>query len=96
MRKPVTPKRWKQPAEIRVLTFDFGSKLLEGDSVSGMPVIDTAGLTLVAQALAGNVVTVRVSGGSDGETYRVSCLVDTAQGEKLELDVDLEVLDGAN
>jgi hypothetical protein len=99
MRKPVTPRKWKQPAEVRIVTFDFTSKLNTGDSVTAIVgnALDTpAGITASAPTLNGNKVTAFLSGGAQDQTYRVACRVTTQQGETLELDVDIEVMDGAN
>lgn len=96
MRTPVTPFRFKQPGEERLVTFDYTTKLLAGDSIASVVALDPAGLTASGTSIVGATVTVLISGGTDGVSYRVSCRVATAQGETLELDVDMEVVDGAN
>ena len=96
MRIPVTPVVWKQPGEARVVTFDFASKLNTGDTVTAIASLLAPGLTVTAQLRTGNKVSALLAGGTIDETHRVNCRVTTTQGETLELDVDVEVLDGAN
>lgn len=92
------PTRTKQPAEARKITFDFGSKLASGDTVSAVSSITAdAGITTTGQTLSGNKVTTLVSGGTEGiAPYRISCRVTTTLGETLELDVDVRVAEGEN
>jgi hypothetical protein len=93
----VTPVRWKQPDEVRTITFDFTSKLLPGDTVASIVALVAPGLTVAGTVLTNNKVTALLSGGALDTTVRVSCRVTTTPGgETLELDCDVEVLDGAN
>lgn len=93
------PVRVKQPAEVRTITFDFTSKLVDGDSVNGIvgnALVAAAGITVGAPSRTGNTVTALVSGGAVTSTYRISCRVTTTLGETLELDVDVRVAAGEN
>lgn len=105
VRKPVTPAIWKQPEEVRPVTFDFegtsdaNRKLEDGDSIAsvvGGVIQVPTGITASVPSIVGNKVTAMVSGGTVDTTYRISCVVTTVQGSTLALDVDVEVLDGAN
>jgi hypothetical protein len=99
-RTPITPVRWKQPAEVRTITFDFASKLITGDAVASVVGnaldVEPAGITASEPTFVANRVSALLSGGTIDSTYRVACRVLTTLGETLELDVDIEVLDGAN
>ena len=100
----MAPVEWKQLREVRTVTFDFTTKLIEGDAVAtivgNVLIVDPAGGTAPLVATAPqrvvNVVTSRLSGGTVGARYRVSCLVTTTGGETLELDMILGVAEGAN
>lgn len=91
----MTETRNKQPAEIRNISFDFEPALAEGDSVASIvSVTAAAGITASAGDLDGNVVTVAVSGGTTAKLlYRISCLVNTTNGERLEADVDIRIVE---
>lgn len=90
----MTETRNKQPAEIRNITFDFTSALAEGDTVASVVSVTAAtGITVGTPDLAGNIVTVQVSGGTTEKLlYRISCLVQTTEGERLEADVDIRIV----
>lgn len=91
------PTHFKQVAEARTVTFNYGTKMNTGDTVSAVVgITSTAGITVSAPVLATPRVTALVSGGTVNTTYRLSCLVTTTQGETLELDVNLRVADGVN
>jgi len=91
------PARRKQPTEKRTLTFDFTEKLASGDSVTTIASVAAAtGLTISAGTLVGNLVSAQISSGAAGTDYLVSCRVNTAQGDILELDVTVEVREDAN
>jgi len=92
------PTMFKQVAEARTVTFNFGSKVNTGDTVSAVVAVDAAaGITAAAGVIVGNKVTSLISGGTISSTpYRVSCRVTTTQGETLELDVNVRVADGVN
>ena len=55
-----------------------------------------AGVTVTASTILGTTVTTTVSGGTDGVRYTVTCRVNTANGNILELDCEIAVLEGAN
>ena len=95
------PTRIKQVGEVRTITFDFTDKLNSGDSVAavvGGALEVASGLTATAPSILANKVTAKLSGGAVTvvQGYRVSCRVTTTQGETLELDVTIRVLDGWN
>lgn len=94
------PTRFKQAAEVRTITFDFGTKLNTGDAVAsvvGGALEVATGITASPPSVVLNKVTSLISGGSVSLTgYRISCRVTTTQGETLELDVNVRVADGVN
>lgn len=95
-----SPTRPKQPGEERVIPFEFADKLRTGDSISAPSVAGSitaeSGITVGAPQQSGTLVLCLASGGTDGQNYRVSCRITTTNGEKLELDVIIQVREGAN
>lgn len=90
-----TPIRYKQPGETRTVPFEFVDKLASGDTLTGLPtVVADPGLTVVTSAVAGTLVNVRVSGGTNGAGFNLSCKIGTTQGDLLELDAFIYVLEG--
>lgn len=70
------------PDDVRDLTFGF-TKFLgrTGDSIADATFTSTAGITLGASSTTLGTATVRVSGGTDGADYRVTCRVTTSSGQ---------------
>lgn len=95
-----SPTRPKQPGEARVIPFEFADKLGTGDSISASSVAGSitadAGITVAAPQQSGTLVLCKVSAGTDGQNYRISCKITTTLGEILELDVIIQVREGAN
>ena len=88
------PVRVKQPDEIRTLTFDFTHKKVPGTTLASPLVIAESGLTVVgAPTLADPLVMGQVSGGTLGVTYKVTCRVTASNGDVLELDVLIRVVE---
>jgi hypothetical protein len=71
------------PADVRTVEFDWTAflALLPGDSIASYPVTADSGITLGTPSIADDVVYVRVSGGTAGTSYRVTCTVTTTNGE---------------
>lgn len=91
------PTRQKQPGEARTLSFDFTDKLASGDSLTGTATVTVAsGLTAGTPSRTGNVVSVRLSSGTDGTDYNVQCSCATTDGDTLHLDATIEVREAAN
>ena len=91
------PVDGSKPAEKRPLPFDFKAKIPTGDSISSvLSITADAGLTVTSGTISGTTVTTTVSGGTDGTKYNVSCKVNTVNGNILELDGEISVLEGAN
>lgn len=80
----------KTSNESRVYTFDFTNvtEIAGGDTLTGTPTVSAnpTGLTIGTPAVAGAAkkVTVRLSGGTSGVNYVVSCIVATTAGNTLE------------
>lgn len=90
----------KQPNEVLPYDFDFGPWLANEDdalqaSLLTSEVTADAGITIEEKThdIATGVVQVRISGGTAGHRYKVTCRITTAGGKVKELEFVLVVLD---
>lgn len=92
----------KQPAEDKLFDFDFSGKMRDGDSITSVGsvtqeklglVSNSADLTLGSTAQSGQTGQVRISGGTDGEQYKIEMVVTTTDGDTLEGEGILTVRD---
>jgi len=78
----------KYPSELRTFSFAFSafSEIVSGDTIASIDSITASptGLTLGSQSISGSTVRVVISGGTEGATYTVNCLVTTSSGAKIE------------
>lgn len=76
----------KQPSESRLFSMDFSGLLASGETVSGVTsaTADKAGLVLGAPAFTTSAAQVRISGGTDGVTYKITFVVTTSLSNTLE------------
>jgi hypothetical protein len=92
----VNPIRYKQPAEIITLTFDYAPVLSVGATLTGSATVTAAaGLTVVGSTVASPLVNVQVSGGTLAATYAVSCRISDTLGNLHELDVEVGIRETA-
>ncbi len=86
------------------MTFDFASKLADGDTVTGALTVTvtnvsgtaTPAVTAGSPTVVGNQGLVRLSGGADGSDWNVQGKVSTTLGDTLQLDALLQVREQAN
>lgn len=82
----------KQPSEIQDYDIDFSEYLdAIGDTASSVTVTAEIGITVSSSALIGKVVKVWLTGGSNGETYKITVLLTTAGGRRREADIKVKV-----
>ena len=84
----------KQPGDVQDFDIDF-SEYLAGLSDTGVSkaVTADAGLTILAHTLidSGKVVKVFTSGGTDGETYKISVALTTTGGRVKQAEIKIKV-----
>jgi len=82
----------KQPSEIQDYDIDF-SEYLDAltDTASSATVTGEIGITVNAFALSGKVVKVWLSGGDNGETYKITVRLTTSGGRVREADIKVKV-----
>lgn len=81
----------KQPGEGKIFYFDFGGELISSVTITPTGVqIDPQGVVANTTPLTYSGLTVNaqvaqavLSGGTDGETYRVECTATTSDGQTL-------------
>lgn len=83
----------KQSSESRNFVLDFADKMADGQTVSGITSVVCAGLTVGATSASGTKVTMRLSAGTTGNTYKGTAIVTTSGGDTLEKDFNVQVLD---
>jgi hypothetical protein len=82
----------KQPNEIITYRFDYVEWLADmGDTGLSVDVTVPAGVTKVSQSLSNGMVNVKISGGTDGETYKITSLLTTTGGHAKEAEFNLKV-----
>jgi hypothetical protein len=82
----------KQPIEEQDYDFDFSEYLeLHNDVIQNLAVAVETGLTLGAYSHSLGVVKVWISGGEDGEQYKVSATVTTVGGRVKQGDLIIRV-----
>lgn len=71
--------------------------LLNGDTlvIGGVTVTADTGITVSSATLDADIVYVRISGGTAGTTYRVTCAIETEGGEKDSMVAEITVADAA-
>lgn len=74
----------KDPDEVVDYQIDWSTRMHPGDSIASVAVNVETGLVLDATSTVDTTSTVRLSGGTLGERYRVEFRATTTDGEKLE------------
>lgn len=75
----------KQPGETLNVSMDFSNYVSGSDITLSSPVLTSSpsGLTCGSPAVSGQSITFTVSGGTDGQNYRLQVTVDTSDSEVL-------------
>jgi len=85
-------KQVKQPSEVLDYQVDFSEWFSNReDTPASHTVTADTGITLVSNALAGEVVTVVLGGGTCGESYKITVLLTTSGGIVKEADFVVKV-----
>jgi hypothetical protein len=85
------------PTAVLTASFDWTGflALLPGDTIDTFSVTAEAGVTLGTPSRVGSEIFVRISGGTAGTTYRVTCTVTTGGGESDSMVAVVTVADAA-
>jgi hypothetical protein len=72
----------KDPAAVLDYQWDWSEWLAEGETISEATVTAPEGITKDEVVTAGTAVTVWLSGGTAGLSYRLDCLISTTGGAR--------------
>jgi len=81
----------KDPTDVADYWFDWASFLPQPATISSASVTVPTGITKVTSDYTGNKVRVRLSGGTAGVGYDITCVINTDTGETFEITKTLQV-----
>lgn len=77
---PINDTHVKDPDASLPYEWDWAAWLSDGETITGTVITADPGITVGAPSQAAGIVTVRISGGTAGTTYRVACRITTSGG----------------
>jgi len=84
----------KDPDAVKDYPFDWAQWLPAGDIISAaQAIVDDPALTVDSVLHDQTTVTVWLSGGQPGKTYKVTCRITTAQGRKEDYSIYITVVE---
>ena len=85
---------YKQPSETKIFDIEFSDQLASGDSLASITSVTeaTSAITIASTSITGTKVRGTYSGGVNGTTYHIVAIVVTTNGETIEVDVYLRVV----
>ena len=81
----------KSPADVADYYVDWSNFLATTENIDSIAVTATTGLTVGTQDYTNKVARVRLSGGTNGNTYGVTFLITTSSGETFSVTKNLIV-----
>jgi hypothetical protein len=81
----------KSPADVADYYVDWSNFLATTENINSVAVTATTGLTVVTQGYTDKVARVRLSGGTNGNTYGVTFVITTSSGETFSVTKNLIV-----
>jgi len=81
----------KSPADVADYFIDWSNFLASTELIASVTVTAGAGLTVGATDFTGQVARVRLSGGTAGNTYALTCLIGTTSNETFSVTKNLIV-----
>lgn len=84
----------KQPEEVESYSIDYSKDLTQGDNVkSAVITVTPTGLTVRSHVVKDPKVRIWLSGGVNGESYKVTCTVTTEDGRVLQDEFRVKIKD---
>jgi hypothetical protein len=84
--------RWKKdPSDVLDYQVDWSKWLQAGETLVSRTVTPDTGITVDSSVLGVDKVTIWLSGGTIGNTYRIGCRVTTSQGRTAERSLRIQV-----
>lgn len=89
------PVLYKQPAESRLYDMSFAASMASSETIVSVDLFSftPSGLTVGSPASSGQVVQARISSGTSGVRYKLTCRVTTSLSNILECEGYLQVND---
>lgn len=81
----------KDPSAVLDWMFDWSDWLASGETITNHTITANTGITVDSSAEDAGKVTVWLSGGTAGESYKVACLIETGAGRKDERTIWIKV-----
>lgn len=72
----------KDPDAVLDFAFDWTAWLSDGETISSHVIVEQTGITVDSDSESNGVVTVWLSGGTEGETYSLTCSITTSQARQ--------------
>lgn len=85
----------KQPSEVRLFGMDFSNKMVKTETIVSIDstVSSPSGITFTGTTIDGQVANILCSGGVDTKKYKITVKVTTGNGQTLENDGILEIVE---
>lgn len=74
----------KDPDDIDDFAWNWAARLATGETISDHDLPAVAGITIVTSSISGSSVVARLSGGTAGESYSLTCEITTSTGRVLQ------------
>lgn len=82
----------KQPVDVLDYDFDYSDWLADrADTISTATITATTGVTVGSSTHTSGVVKVFISGGTDGQSYKITCTVVTTGGRTKQAEIVIKV-----
>lgn len=81
----------KDPAEVLPYTIDWTDWLATGETISSHTITAATGLTVDTSTEDTGIITIWLSGGTDGTRYDVTCHIETDTGKVSERTIHIQV-----
>lgn len=83
-------RRYKDPDEILLFGINWAD-YLGTDTIASSTWIVPAGVTMVSNSHTDTLATIKLSGGTLGQVYRITNRITTADGETVDKSLDIEI-----
>jgi hypothetical protein len=83
-------RRYKDPDEILIFGINWGD-YLDTDTILTSSWIVPAGVSQVNNAFTDTLATIKLSGGTLGQVYRITNRITTSDGETVDKSLDIEI-----
>lgn len=83
-------RRYKDPDEVLIFGINWAD-YLGSDTIIGSTWVVPVGVTMVSNAFTDTLATIKLSGGTLGQVYRITNRITTSDGETVDKSLDIEI-----